>query len=96
MSVLIYIYGKCWEIIILTGDKMSEKSQKLKDGGLFPLYRENEFPNIHKLIISFREFLANNYNNNIINFNNNNQESMKNQIKKGNEDFKKILARELH
>ena len=75
---------------------MSEKSQKLKDRGLFPLYRENEFPNIHKLIISFREFLANNYNNNIINFNNNNQESMKNQIKKGNEDFKKILARELH
>ncbi|MGM0469379.1 MAG: hypothetical protein ACQERB_11320 [Promethearchaeati archaeon] len=76
---------------------MSEKSQKLKDGILFPLYIKNEFPNIHKLIISFSEFLAKNYNNNnIIKVNNNKQESMKNQIKKGNEDFKKILARELN
>ncbi|TFF94393.1 MAG: hypothetical protein EU543_01365 [Promethearchaeota archaeon] len=74
---------------------MSEKSQKLKDETLFPLYKENEFPNIHKLIISFREFLAKNYNN-IIKVNNNKQESITNQIKKRNEDFKKILARELN
>jgi len=77
---------------------MGEKIQDYKDVSLFPVYQQEEtFPNIHKLIISFRDFLKDHKK---FESSNNKQKrnGEKNQeiLKKGDKKFKKILSRELN
>lgn len=76
---------------------MSEKSQKIENIHIFPSYQEERFPNIHKLIITFQEFLKdikakkeNSETNQIKNI-----DKIDKNFSQKDKEFKKILYREL-
>lgn len=74
---------------------MSNKSHQVEDNTILPVMLDDPFPNIRKLVVSFKEFLReNNLHNSLDSEEKNHKKDIK-KLSKGDNNYKNILSREL-
>jgi hypothetical protein len=75
--------------------KVSNKSHQVEDNTILPVMLDDPFPNIRKLVVSFKEFLReNNLHNSLDSEEKNHKKDIK-KLSKGDNNYKNILSREL-
>jgi hypothetical protein len=75
--------------------KVSNKSHQVEDNTIFPLMADDPFPNIRKLVVTFKEFLREKNSKNLLDMEEKNHKEDKKTLSKGDNNYKDILSREL-
>ncbi|MBD3211476.1 MAG: hypothetical protein GF311_02625 [Candidatus Lokiarchaeota archaeon] len=74
---------------------MSNKSHQVEDNTIFPVMLDDPFPNIRKLVVSFKEFLRENNSKNLLDSEEKNHKKDTKKLSKGDNNYKNILSKEL-